>query len=191
MYMSCKMRVALFIYLDDGIEKLVYSFSVTADSRHNRHSEKITKLLYVQLVTLRKKFIIHVHGHDDPEVHVDKLGGEIEVSLKVRCIHHIDYHIRHVFYQILPDIEFFRTVCRKRICSREVDQNEPVSSMFERAFFCIHRNSAVVADVLMTSGSDIEEGGLAAVRISHQGYLYDFSSLCSKCAHLTFDISIL
>ena len=41
--------------------------------------------------------------------------------------------------------------------------------MLEMSLFRIHRHTGIVAHVLMGAGGDVEQGGLAAVGIAHQG----------------------
>ena len=58
--------------------------------------------------------------------------------------------------------------------------------MFEGALLGVHCDSAVVSHMLVTAGSDVEEGGLAAVRVSHQSNLDDLSPLLGQAVHLAF-----
>ena len=104
MDMSRQIRVGLLIYLDHSIEKSVYPFACTAYSRHHRHTEKPSQLLDVQPVTFSIKFIIHIQGHHNPEVHVYELGGKIKIPLKVGGVDDIDDYIRNFFDKILPHI---------------------------------------------------------------------------------------
>ena len=75
MDVSCKMRVALLVYLDDSVEKIVDTLACPADGRHHRHSEKPAELTDIQLVSFSLKLIIHVQSHHDTQVHVDELRG--------------------------------------------------------------------------------------------------------------------
>ena len=60
MDMSCDMRILILINLNDSIEERSYTVSAAADSRHYRHSEEITQLLDIQLITLRYKLVMHI-----------------------------------------------------------------------------------------------------------------------------------
>ena len=183
-YMTGKRRVALLIYLDHCIEQSIYALSCTAYSRNHRHTQQPSELPHVKLVTFRLKLIIHIEGQDHTKVHVYQLGGQIKVALKIRSVDDIDDHIGHIFDQVLPDIEFFRTVCRQGICSGQVDELEGISSVFECALLGIHSHTAVIAHMLMTSRSDIEKRCLSAVRIADQSHTDHLSAFFRQGVHL-------
>ena len=58
--------------------------------------------------------------------------------------------------------------------------------MDKAAFLCIHRDSAVVSDMFMASGSHVEERCLAAVGIAHQSDSDDLPALFRQRSHLPF-----
>ena len=149
MDMSCEFRVALCINLYDSVEQFRDTCAVAAHGRADRHTEKISELFYVQFVALVLELIVHVQGHHDPEVHVNDLGGKVQVPLDIGCVHDIDDNIRDIANQVLADVQFLRAVSRKRVGSRQVHQNELVSLVFEAAFLGVHRHSAVVSDMLV------------------------------------------
>ena len=147
--MSGEFRVALRVYPDDSVEKFRNPGSVTAYSRADRHTQEIAQLLDVQLVTFCLQLIVHIQRHHHSEVHVDDLGGEVQIPFNVGCVHDIDDDIRHIVYQILAHIELLRAVGGKRVRSRQVHKHELVSLIFERALFGIHGHAAVIAHVLV------------------------------------------
>ena len=147
--MSGEFRVALSIYLDDSVEKLRNTRSVSAYSRAYRHTQKIAQLFDVQLVTFRLQLIVHIQRHHHSEVHIDNLGGEVQIPFNVGCVHDIDDDIRHIVNQIFADIELLGAVGGKRVRSRQVHKHELVALIFERALFGIHGHSAVIAHVLV------------------------------------------
>ena len=149
MDMSCEFRVALRINLYDSVEQLWNTCSVAAHCRADRHTEKITELFYIQLIALVLEFIVHVQRHNDPEVHVNDLGGQVQVSLNIGRVHDIDDNIRNIVNQVLADVQFLRAVSRKRVGPRQVHQHELVSLVFEAAFLGVHCHSAVVSDMLV------------------------------------------
>ena len=83
MYVSGKVGVALFVDLDDYVEQFLNAFSGAADCRDYRHTKKVTELCGVQFVSACEQFVIHVKGHDNPQVHVDKLCRKIKVALEI------------------------------------------------------------------------------------------------------------
>ena len=129
---------------------------------------------------------MHVQGHNDTQVHVDKLGGKVEVSLKIRGVHYIHHDVRNVFDKILPYIEFLRAVCGKRICARKVDDLKMIASVLEVALLCIDGHAAVVAHMLMTSRSHVEKRCLTAVRVTYQGDTDHPATFLDQGIHLLF-----
>ena len=149
--MPPKLGIAVLIYLDYCVEKFVYALPVTADRRDDRHSEQMAQSPCIQPVTLRLKLIVHIEGHHHPQVHVNQLGSEVEIPLKIGCIHHIHHHIRHLLYQILPHIQLLGTIGRKGISTGKVHEDEPVTPVLETPLLGIHSHSAVVPHMLMAS----------------------------------------
>ena len=110
MDMSCQMRILILINLDNLVKKIIDALTCSADSRDDRHSEKIAELLYIKFITLGCQLIVHIQSHDHTKVHIYELSGQVKISLKIGCVHDIDDHIRSVFHEILPHIQFFRTI---------------------------------------------------------------------------------
>ena len=191
MDMSCDVRIAVLINLHDRIEKSGQSVARTAYRRHDRHTEKITQLLDIQLITLCLKLVIHIQGHHHTKVHIDQLGGKVEIALKVGCIHDIDDYVRHLLDEILTDIKLFRTIGGEGVRARQIDQQELIASVLECTFLRIDGNSAVIAHMLMTSRGHIEERGLSAVRVTHERDPYDLSALGGKGRHLPFEVGLI
>ena len=191
MYMSRKSRVALGVDLYDRVEELRNALAVPADGRHYRNAEKPAELLDVDLVPLGLEFVVHVQGDHGAEVHVDHLGGQVEVSLDVGGVHYVDYYVRHRFKQVFPDVEFFRGICGKGVCTGQVDEHEFVPAVFEAAFLGIDGHSAVVADMLMAAGGDVEQGGLSAVRIADEGDADHMAALIGQLLHLAVEPVLL
>ena len=189
-YVTAQLRCIPLIYLDDSVEELRNAFPAAADCRDNRESEKMTEGLYVKLVLLRPELVIHVQGHDDPQVHVNQLGRKIEVALEIGCIHHIHHDIGKVFYEVAADIELLRAVGRERICPGKVDKGEFVAPVLEIALFRVDGHSAVVAHMLMAAGSDVEEGCLAAVGIADQSDPDHLAAFGRQMPHFLLDVCI-
>ena len=74
--------------------------------------------MIVQLVAAVLQGIVHVEGDDHAHVHIDELGGEVEVTLQVARIHHVDDDIRGFLDDVLAHVEFLRAVGREGIRTR-------------------------------------------------------------------------
>ena len=111
--MSCKVRVRLFVDAYDDVEEFVNAIASAAYSRDNRHTQEISQLLDVKLVSVCRKLVIHVEGHHHSQVHVDELRGKVQVSLEIGRVDYIHDDIRHVLNETFAYVKLFRTVCGK------------------------------------------------------------------------------
>ena len=175
--MAAQAGVALLIDLDDGVEKGGNALAVAAHRRADRDTEQVAQLLRVDLVALGLELVVHVQGHDGPQVHVDELGRQVEVALDVGRVDDIDDDVGHGVDEVLPDIEFLRRIGREGVGAGEVDEGDVVTLVGEVAFLGVHRHAAVVADVFMAAGGDVEKGGLAAVGVADEGHADDVAAL--------------
>ena len=78
-----KAVIGPFIYLYDGVKELRDAAAVTGNSGAYGHAKEVAQLRGVQFIPLMLKFVVHVEGHHNPQVHVYELGCEIEVTLNV------------------------------------------------------------------------------------------------------------
>ena len=170
----------LLVHRDYGVEEFGYALAVAADSRADRHAEQVSKLPGVYAVATGLKLVVHIQGHHHRQVHVDELGGKVEVALDVGGVHHVQHHVRGLLQKILADVEFFRAVGREGICAGEVDQGDPVAFVFELSFLGVDRDSAVISYVLMGTGGYVEKGCLSAIGVAHEGYAQAVAALFSK-----------
>ena len=174
---ACKARRGILIHLHDGIEEFFHSPSVPADRGAYRHTEQVAQLPDIYAVSLSLEFVVHVKGHDHPEVHVDQLGGQVEIALYVGSVHHVQHDVRSALEQVPADVEFFRTVGGERVCAGQIHQGDLVSLMLEVSLLGIHGHAAVVTHVLVRAGCNIEKRGLAAIRVAYQGDAYVVAAL--------------
>lgn len=142
--MSGQGGVIVLVDLYYSIEKPVYALAASAYGGYYGHAEQVSQGDGVQLVSSGLQLVVHVEGHDHPEVHVYYLGGEVEVPFQIGCIHDVDDHVRDVVYEVFPYIQFFRAVRGQGVCAGKVYKHEPVAFVFESAFLGVDRDAAVV-----------------------------------------------
>ena len=106
-----KLGVRILVDFYYGIEKLGDALAVTAHRGADRDAKKVSQLLDIQFVTLMLELIVHIEGHDNPQVHVYELGGEVQVALYVGSINHVYDYVREGFYKVFPHVEFLRGIC--------------------------------------------------------------------------------
>ena len=127
--------------------------------------------MVVKFVTARLHLVIHIERAHHAQVHVDQLGGEVEVALDVAGIKHVDDHVGGVVNDLLADIKLFGTVGRKRVGAGEVDKMEAVALEVSIAVLGVDRHARVVAHPLVGTRGKVEERRLSAVRVAHKGHV--------------------
>ena len=189
--MASERRVGLLIDLYHGVEKFGDAAAVAADRRADRDAEKIPQLPEVHLVALRLEFVVHIERHHRAQVHIDDLRREIEVSLDIRSVHDVDDNVRGLLYEVFTDIQLLGAVGREGIRPGEIHENELVAAIIKTALLGVHRHTAVVADVLMCAGGDVEQGCLAAVGVADEGDTYLVSPLLGDVAESSLQPLVL
>ena len=158
----------LFKYGDDGRQQFVYSAPRGEHRGHHGHAQQRAQLAVVERVAAMLALVEHIQGAHYPHVHIDELGGQIEVALQVARVNHVKYNVWSVFHQMLPHIEFLGRIGRERVGAGQVDEVEAVAFVRGVALLGIHRHARIVAHALVCPRSKVEERGLAAVGIAHQ-----------------------
>ena len=97
------------------------------------------------------QLVVHVEGDYHRTVHVDKLGGKVEVALKVGGHHYVDHYVGHLVAQIASHIQLFGRIACEGVCTGEVYDIEAVASVAEVAALGVDSHSAVVAHMLLGS----------------------------------------
>ena len=110
-----------------------------------------------------------MHG---AQVHVDELGGQVQVALDVGRIYHVHHYVRHGLQEVFAHVKLLRGIGAQRIGAGKVHQGDIVPFILEVALLGIHGDAGVVAHVLVAAGGNVEQGGFAAVGIAHQRYAY-------------------
>ena len=179
-----ELRGMLLVHRYYGVEEFGDSLAVAADCRADRHAEQVSQLLDVDAVATGLKLVVHVQGHHHRQVHVDELGGKVEVALDVGGVHHVQHHVRGLLQKILADVEFFRAVGREGICAGKVDQGDLVTLVFELSFLGVDSDSAVVSYVLVGTGGYVEKGCLSAIGVAHEGNANAVAAFFGKFGNL-------
>ena len=110
----------------------------------------------VELVSACLKLVVHVQGNDHLHIHVNELCGQVKVAFKVRCVHHIDDHIRSFFNDMFAYIDFFWRVGGKRIGTWQVDNAEMIALEIEEAFFGINGYTTIIAHMFVCPAGNIK-----------------------------------
>ncbi len=179
-----ELRGMLLVHRDYGVEEFGDSLAVAADCRADRHAEQVSQLLDVDAVATGLKLVVHVQGHHHRQVHVDELGGKVEVALDVGGVHHVQDNVRRFLEKVLADVEFLGAVRRQGIGSWEINKGDLVALELELAFLCVDRDSAVISYVLMGTGGYVEKGCLSAIGVAHEGNANAVAAFFGKFGNL-------
>ena len=172
--------VGVFVDLYDGLEQVFHAFAALERGGHHRHAEQGGENLAVHVVAAALKLVVHVQGAHHAQVHVQKLGGQIEVALNVRRVHHVDDHVGRLFRQVLAHIQFLGRVAGEGVGARQVGQVELVAVHRGVCFRGVHRDARVVAHMPVGTAGEVEERRLAAVGVAYQCHV-DGAALLQGC----------
>ena len=100
----------VFKYFNDFVQNLRNSYSPRSRSRNNRNPQQLPQIIIIQSGPFTCQFIIHIQCHHYADIHINQLGRQIKITLKTRCIYHIQHQIRMMLSDIFPDINFFRRI---------------------------------------------------------------------------------
>ena len=142
-------RVVVLVDVNDGVEQLVYALAAAAHRRDYGHTEQMSQGDGVELVSACLQLVVHIQGHYHAEVHVNDLGGQVEVPLQVGGIHHIDDHVGNILDQVLADVQFLRAVGREGVGAGQIHQDKAVALVLKMPLFSIDCDTAVVAYMLV------------------------------------------
>ena len=160
-----------FILLYDFVEEFLHALTGGEDGRHHGHTEELGKLVVIYMVASLYRLVEHVQRYHHVYVHINELGGEVEVALQVGCVDDIDDHIRSLLHQLLAYIKFLRGIGRKRVRARQVHQVELVALELRMSHLGIHGHTGVVPYPFMGTTCKVEQAGFSTVGIPDQGHI--------------------
>ena len=112
----------------------------------------------------------HVDTDDHRDVHLEDLGGHVEVAFEVGAVEDVDDDVRFLVQDEVPGDDFLGGIRRKGIDARKVDDFNAVPFLL---FIGIIRSASLldgdarpVADVGRGPGQRVEEGGFATVGVA-------------------------
>ena len=106
-------EVGSFIQVDNDMKKVINAQVPFTNRRHHRDSKQLAQQPIVEGVSASLQFIIHIERNNHAHIHVDKLGGEVEVPFQIGCIDYIDDHIRGFVDNVSAHIDLFGRIGRE------------------------------------------------------------------------------
>ena len=118
-------------------------------------------------------YLVHkVEGDDHRPLQLQKLGRQIQVSLDVGGVDDIDDGVGVLPHDEVPGHNLLHGVGGQGIDARQVHHRHRLAVHLGPALFLFHRHAGPIAHILVGAGEGVEERGLAAVWIAHQGQLH-------------------
>ena len=125
------------------------------------------QLLQVDLIAVLADQIDHVDRHNNGDAQLDQLGGQVEVALNVGAIDDVQDGIGLLLDQVSTGDDLLQRVGRQGVDTGQVLDDDILIAL-QLAFLLFHGNAGPVANVLVGAGQVIEQGSLAAVRVTGQ-----------------------
>ena len=152
----CIHVVDTFVHINYNMEQQIHASARLKRRGHHGHAEQCAQTIDVKMVATLFKLIIHIKGTHHALVHVDKLCGQIQITLQIMGVNDIDDNVGGAVNNIAPYIEFFRTVSRKRIRAWQVNKVEIVAFKVGMSLTGVHRHPAVVTHTGMGTAGIVE-----------------------------------
>ena len=102
---------------------------------------------------------------------VDEFGGEVEVALEVGGDDDVEDHVWAAVEDVLADEALLGRVGGEGVGAGQVGDVEAIAFVGDVARLGGHGDAAVIAHVFAPAGDDVEEGRLAAVGVTDEGYV--------------------
>ena len=161
----------LFLVLGDVdgvLHQFVHALVLRRGDRHHGHAQHAFHAVDVHRAAVAPHFVHHVQGHHHGHVHFQQLHGQVQVALDVSGVHNVDDGLGLLFQHEVPAHQLLAGIGRHGVNARQVG-NQGVVVAAHRAVLAVHRHAGEVAHVLVGAGKLVEQGGLAAVLVTHQG----------------------
>ena len=78
-----RMWAGSFVDLNDGAKEVLNTHTALEGCGNQRHAEECSQCVEIDMVASVLEFVVHVQCSDEPQVHVNKLCGEIKVAFQV------------------------------------------------------------------------------------------------------------
>ena len=170
LYAACKhMRVFAHAFRPcrlDGLFRHGHA-ALALQSAHFHHGAAKfgAQLRKVYSISVLAHKVNHIHRHHNRQAQLDKLRGEVKVSLDIGAVHNVDDGIRLLVHQIAAGHHFFQRVRAERVDAGQV-LNDNVLMAFQPALFLFHGDARPVANILAGARQVVEQCRLAAVGVA-------------------------
>ena len=102
------------------LEQLLDTLVLKSGDHHNRAAELLGKLVGVDLVAVLLDQVGHVEGDDHGQAGLDNLKRQVQVTLEVGSVDHLDDHIGLAAHEVIARALLLGAIGGKRVDAREV-----------------------------------------------------------------------
>ena len=148
-------------------------FAFAGNDRHDRAAEPARQFIGIDVHTVLVGHVSHVQRHHHRQRRIQQLGGQVQIAFEAGGIDDIQHHIR-----VAGKNEFLRDLFVEGgvigshvqgIGAGQINQFVVEATVMEHAGFFFHGDARPVAHPLARTCQGVEQGGLAAIGIAHQG----------------------
>ena len=163
------LRMLLILRDVDGMgDKLAHALVLRRGDGNDGHSQHRLHPVDVDGAVVADNLVHHVERDDHRNIHLQKLHGQVKVTLDIGCVDDIDDRAGLVLQDEAPGDNLLAAVRGHGIDPWQV-RDPRVGMALDRAVLAVHRDAGEVADMLVGSGQLVEERRLAAVLVADQG----------------------
>ena len=163
-------RLRVLGCMDSGFCCFLNAGALQSGNLNDLAAERLAQCVGVDLVAVLIYDVHHVDRNNDRNTELNELGGQVEVTLKVRTIDNIKDGFRSLLNEVVTCNNFFQRVRRKGVDTRQV-RDHNVVVLLQLAFLLLDRNARPVADELVGAGQRVEQRCFTAVRVAGKGNL--------------------
>ena len=117
--------------------------------------------------------LVHkVERYDHRPLQLQKLGGQIEVALNLGGVDDVDDGVGTLPHDEVPGNNLLHGVGGEGVDAGQIHHCDGLAFHLGPALLLLHCHARPVAHVLVGAGEGVEQGGLAAVGVAHQGQLH-------------------
>ena len=113
-------RIFFLLFFNHHIDQHIQISLLQSTDSDYRHAQQILHLLQVDAFALLFEQVHHVDCTDYRKSGFHQLQCQIQISLQIRSVDHVDDYVRTSINQISSGNDFFRTVWRQRIDARKI-----------------------------------------------------------------------
>ena len=149
------------------VNQFINALILCRRNRDHRYSKQRFHLIYIYRALISQHFIHHVQCHHHRDIHLQKLHGQIQISLDIGSIHNVDDRTWFLVQNEISGNNLLTAVRGHGINSRKVC-NLCIRMTFDRTGLTIHRYSGKISHMLVGACQLVKQRSFSTVLIPHQ-----------------------